>query len=289
MKRRRLRLALCSGSSDQPSDKYYKAAKVADALARDVHYTVDEKQRNVLLTEDGYEAVEDVLGVPDLYDPRTQWASYVINGLKAKELFARDVNYIVKNGEITIVDEFTGRTMPGRRWSEGLHQAVEAKEGLEVQAESITLASVSYQAFFRAYPKLAGMTGTAATEVCAWGWVLWGWGCGCVLCVCVCVYAVCMLCVENTRAPVRSPTPLPPKNTPPPNKKLPRSLSLTASTSCPSRSCRPTARSRAPTTPTSCFASSRTSGRRSCRRLRASPARAGPCSSARRASKRARC
>lgn len=87
--------------------------------------------------------------MPDLYDPRTQWASYVVNALKAKELFVRDVNYIVRQNEVVIVDEFTGRTMQGRRWSDGLHQAVEAKEGLEIQAESVTLASVSYQAFFR--------------------------------------------------------------------------------------------------------------------------------------------
>ncbi|KAI8466746.1 MAG: chloroplast-associated SecA protein [Monoraphidium minutum] len=144
---------IISGVSDQPSDKYYKAAKIADALAKDVHYTVDEKQRSVLLTEDGYEAVEDVLQVPDLYDPRTQWASYIVNAIKSKELFVRDVNYIIKGGEIIIVDD------------DGLHQAVEAKEGLDIQAESITLASVSYQAFFRNFPKLAGMTGTAATEV----------------------------------------------------------------------------------------------------------------------------
>lgn len=156
---------IISGPSDKPSDKYYKAAKIAEALTRDVHFTVDEKQKSVLLTEDGYEAVEEVLQVTDLYDPRTQWASYVINGLKAKELQTRDVSYIVKQGEIIIVDEFTGRTMPGRRWSDGLHQAVEAKEGLVIQNESVTLASVSYQAFFRSFPKLAGMTGTAATEV----------------------------------------------------------------------------------------------------------------------------
>uniref|UniRef100_A0A7S0R9H9 Protein translocase subunit SecA n=1 Tax=Chlamydomonas leiostraca TaxID=1034604 RepID=A0A7S0R9H9_9CHLO len=156
---------IISGPSDKPSDKYYKAAKIADALTRDVHYTVDEKQKSVLLTEDGYEAVEDVLQVSDLYDPRTQWASYVVNGLKAKELQIKNVNYIVKSDEVIIVDEFTGRTMPGRRWSDGLHQAVEAKEGLPIQNESLTLASVSYQAFFRNFPKLAGMTGTAATEV----------------------------------------------------------------------------------------------------------------------------
>jgi len=156
---------IISGTSDKPSDKYYKAAKIADALSRNVHYTVDEKQKSVILTEDGYEAVEEVLQVQDLYDPRTQWASFIINALKAKELQIKNVNYIVKAGEVIIVDEFTGRTMPGRRWSDGLHQAVEAKEGLEIQNESITLASISYQAFFRGFPKLAGMTGTAATEV----------------------------------------------------------------------------------------------------------------------------
>ncbi|KAF5842058.1 chloroplast-associated SecA protein [Dunaliella salina] len=156
---------IISGPSDKPSDKYYKAAKIADALTRDVHYTVDEKQKSVLLTEEGYEAVEDVLQVRDLYDPRTQWASFIVNGLKAKELQQKNVNYIVKGKEVIIVDEFTGRTMAGRRWSDGLHQAVEAKEGLEIQNESVTLASVSYQAFFRGFPKLAGMTGTAATEV----------------------------------------------------------------------------------------------------------------------------
>eukprot|EP00887_Chlorella_sp_A99_P001989 scaffold18.g1989.t1 len=173
---------IISGPADKPSDKYYKArtgapavwggtlaepklaAKIAAALAREVHYTVDEKQRNVLLTEEGYEAAEDVLQVADLYDPREQWASYLINAIKAKELFLRNTSYIVRGDEVIIVDEFTGRTMPGRRWSDGLHQAVEAKEGLPIQNESVTLASISYQNFFRAYPKLGGMTGTAATE-----------------------------------------------------------------------------------------------------------------------------
>ncbi|KAL6782036.1 SECA1 [Auxenochlorella protothecoides x Auxenochlorella symbiontica] len=155
---------IISGPADPPGDKYSKACRLAAALVKGVHYTVDEKQRSVLLTEDGYEAAEDVLQVTDLYDPREQWASYIINAIKAKELFLRDVSYIVRGGEIVIVDEFTGRTMPGRRWSDGLHQAVEAKEGVEIQKESVTLASISYQNFFRSYPKLAGMTGTAATE-----------------------------------------------------------------------------------------------------------------------------
>lgn len=117
-----------------------------------------------MLTEEGYEASEEVLQVSDLYDPREQWASYLTNAIKAKELYMRDVNYIVRKGEIIIVDEFTGRTMPGRRWSEGLHQAVEAKEGVPILEETVTIASISYQNFFRIFPKLAGMTGTAATE-----------------------------------------------------------------------------------------------------------------------------
>lgn len=129
-----------------------------------MHYTVDEKQKNILLTEDGYEAAEEVLQVSDLYDPRAQWASFLINAIKAKELQIRDVNYIVRKGEVIIVDEFTGRTMPGRRWSDGLHQAVEAKEGIAIQEETVTVASISYQNFFRIFPKLSGMTGTAATE-----------------------------------------------------------------------------------------------------------------------------
>jgi hypothetical protein len=103
--------------------------------------------------------------VSDLYNPSEQWASFVINAIKAKELFKKEVNYIVKGDEIIIVDEFTGRTMPGRRWSEGLHQAIEAKEGVTINNETVTLASVSYQNFFRAYPKLSGMSGTAATEI----------------------------------------------------------------------------------------------------------------------------
>lgn len=155
---------IISGSAEKPSEKYIKADKIASVLVKDVHYTVDEKQRNVLLTEDGYEAAEDVLQVVDLYDPREQWASFLINAIKAKELFLKDVSYITKGGEVVIVDEFTGRTMPGRRWSDGLHQAIEAKEGLQIQNESVTLASISYQNLFRTYPKLGGMTGTASTE-----------------------------------------------------------------------------------------------------------------------------
>ncbi|XP_077233871.1 albino or Glassy Yellow 1 [Tasmannia lanceolata] len=155
---------IISGPAERPSDQYYKAAKIAAAFARDLHYTVDEKQKTVLLTEQGYEDTEEILDVKDLYDPREQWASYILNAIKAKELFLRDVNYIVRGKEVLIVDEFTGRVMQGRRWSDGLHQAVEAKEGLPIQNETVTLASISYQNFFLQFPKLCGMTGTAATE-----------------------------------------------------------------------------------------------------------------------------
>lgn len=147
---------IISGPADKPSDRYLTAAKVADAFQKGVHYKVDEKQRSVVLTEEGYEAAEELLQVKDLYDPRTQWALYIINALKAKELQKKDVNYIVKSGEVIIVDEFTGRTMVGRRWSDGLHQAVEAKEGVAIQNETITIASVTYQSFFRCAPVAPG-------------------------------------------------------------------------------------------------------------------------------------
>uniref|UniRef100_A0A7I4C591 chloroplast protein-transporting ATPase n=1 Tax=Physcomitrium patens TaxID=3218 RepID=A0A7I4C591_PHYPA len=156
---------IISGSAEKPSERYIKAAKIASAFQRDYHYTVDEKQKSVLMSEIGYEAAEEILNVTDLYDPREQWASYIINAIKAKELFLKDVNYIVRGQDVMIVDEFTGRVMQGRRWSDGLHQAVEAKEGVKIQNETVTLASISYQNFFLQYPKLCGMTGTAATEV----------------------------------------------------------------------------------------------------------------------------
>merc|ERR1719183_3246241 len=156
---------IISGMADKPSERYIQSAKISEALEKDYHYKVDEKQKSILFTEEGYEACEELLQVTDLYDPRTQWALYIINALKAKELQLKDVNYIVKGGEVVIVDEFTGRTMVGRRWSDGLHQAVEAKESLTIQNETVTIASVTYQAFFRAFPKLGGMTGTAETEL----------------------------------------------------------------------------------------------------------------------------
>eukprot|EP00178_Gracilaria_changii_P009965 TRINITY_DN289_c0_g1_i1.p1 TRINITY_DN289_c0_g1~~TRINITY_DN289_c0_g1_i1.p1 ORF type:complete len:966 (+),score=163.30 TRINITY_DN289_c0_g1_i1:190-3087(+) len=161
---------LISGKLPIQTSKYSTAKKAADALSRDIHYTVNEKEQSVLLTERGYLDLERALNVENLFDPANPWASFVTNALKAKEIFKKDVNYIVADdvgegpSEIQIVDEFTGRVMKGRRWSDGLHQAVEAKEGIAVNAESSNAARISYQAFFRLFDKLAGMTGTAATE-----------------------------------------------------------------------------------------------------------------------------
>jgi preprotein translocase subunit SecA len=155
---------IISGQVERPTEKYQEADRVARLLNQEDHYEVDEKQRNVLLSDEGYIAAEEALGVTDLFDPQDPWAHYIFNAIKAKELFTLDVNYIVRNGEVVIVDEFTGRVMPGRRWSDGLHQAIEAKERCEIQNETQTLASITYQNFFLLYPKLGGMTGTAKTE-----------------------------------------------------------------------------------------------------------------------------
>ncbi|HEY9704710.1 MAG TPA: DEAD/DEAH box helicase, partial [Allocoleopsis sp.] len=155
---------IISGLVDRPQEKYLQAADIAAQLKKDIHYEVDEKQRNVLLSDEGYAEAEKLLGVKDLYDPADPWAHFLLNAVKAKEIFVKDVNYIVKNGEVVIVDEFTGRVLQGRRWSDGLHQAVEAKERVEIQQETQTLATITYQNFFLLYPKLSGMTGTAKTE-----------------------------------------------------------------------------------------------------------------------------
>ncbi|MGR3277021.1 preprotein translocase subunit SecA [Acaryochloris marina NIES-2412] len=155
---------IISGQVERPTEKYLDASKVANALQPEEHYEVDEKARNVILTDEGFVEAEQILGVSDLFDPEDPWAHYVFNAIKAKELFVNDVNYIVRNDEIVIVDEFTGRVMPGRRWSDGLHQAIEAKEKVEIQNETQTLATITYQNLFLLYDKLAGMTGTAKTE-----------------------------------------------------------------------------------------------------------------------------
>jgi preprotein translocase subunit SecA len=155
---------IISGQVERPSQKYERAAEVARNLEPETHYEVDEKARNVLLADEGYIKAEELLGVNDLFDPKDPWAHYIFNAIKAKELFVKDVNYIVRNDEVVIVDEFTGRVMTGRRWSDGLHQAIEAKEHVDIQPETQTLATITYQNFFLLYPKLSGMTGTAKTE-----------------------------------------------------------------------------------------------------------------------------
>jgi preprotein translocase subunit SecA len=166
---------IISGQVERPQEKYQRAAEVAAELVRAAElgkdgidpegdYEVDEKQRSCTLTDEGYAKAEQLLGVSDLFDPADPWAHYINNALKAKELFIKDVNYIVRGSDAVIVDEFTGRVMPGRRWSDGQHQAIEAKEVLPIQPETQTLASITYQNFFLLYPRLAGMTGTAKTE-----------------------------------------------------------------------------------------------------------------------------
>ncbi len=156
---------IISGPTEESTDKYYKIDKLVPSLKKDLHYTVDEKARQVLLTDEGVEAAESLLKVDNLYDPSNiETLHHLYQGLKAHVLFSRDVDYVVTDGKVVIVDEFTGRLMPGRRWSEGLHQAVEAKEGVEIENENQTLASITFQNYFRMYDKLAGMTGTAETE-----------------------------------------------------------------------------------------------------------------------------
>lgn len=156
---------IISGAGETSTEKYLQTTKLATILKRDIHYNVDEKTQNVTLTNEGVSFCEQALRIVDLYSPDEPWIFYVLNSVKAKELFKRNKNYIInENGEIIIVDEFTGRTMAGRRWSDGLHQAVEAKENLPIQDESQTLASISYQNLFLLYDRLSGMTGTAKTE-----------------------------------------------------------------------------------------------------------------------------
>jgi len=145
-------------------DKYIVAAEVAEYLEVNIHFKVDEKNRNIILTEQGTVQIEKILEVEDLYNPNDPWIPYIINALKATTLFFRNVHYIVQNNQIIIVDEFTGRIMPDRRWNEGLHQAVEAKEGVPIRQNTETAASITYQNFFLLYPKLSGMTGTAKTS-----------------------------------------------------------------------------------------------------------------------------
>ncbi len=156
---------IISGAAEESARLYRQFAAVAPRLKREEDYEVEEKSHSVAITEEGISKVEAMLGLENLYDHlNTPLVHHLQNALKAKELFKRDVDYVVDNGEVIIVDEFTGRLMPGRRWSDGLHQAVEAKEGLRVRQENQTLATITLQNYFRMYGKLAGMTGTAATE-----------------------------------------------------------------------------------------------------------------------------
>ena len=154
---------IISNSVKTSIDKYIITAEIIDYLEVNLHFKVDEKNKNVIITKEGAIQIEEILGIKDLYNPNDPWIPYIINALKATTLFFRNVHYIVQDDQIIIVDEFTGRIMPDRRWSEGLHQAVEAKEGVTIRQNNETAASVTYQNFFLLYPKLSGMTGTAKT------------------------------------------------------------------------------------------------------------------------------
>jgi preprotein translocase subunit SecA len=156
---------IISGPTDETTDLYYRINAIIPQLKPEHDYTIEEKTKTASLTEDGNVRVEKLLGVDNLYDPNhMDLVHHVVKALQAYALYKRDVDYVVKEGEVIIVDEFTGRLMPGRRWSDGLHQAVEAKEGVKIANENQTLASVTFQNYFRMYKKLSGMTGTADTE-----------------------------------------------------------------------------------------------------------------------------
>jgi len=156
---------IISGANDKPTDKYIQTAKLATILRKDLHYKADEKTQAVTLTSVGVSVSEQALRISDLYDRTEPWISYILNSVKAKELFQRDKNYIIdEEDNVVIVDEFTGRTMQGRRWGDGLHQALEAKENVPIQDENQTVASITYQNLFLLYEILSGMTGTAQTE-----------------------------------------------------------------------------------------------------------------------------
>ncbi|HSA78872.1 MAG TPA: DEAD/DEAH box helicase, partial [Nitrospirota bacterium] len=156
---------IISGPTEESTDKYYKINRIIPSLEKETDYTIEEKTKTASLTEEGNIKVERMLGAGNLYDPsNVDLVHHVHQALKAHALFHRDVDYVVKDDQVMIVDEFTGRLMPGRRWSDGLHQAIEAKEGVKIENENQTLASITFQNYFRLYGKLAGMTGTADTE-----------------------------------------------------------------------------------------------------------------------------
>src|SRR5438093_454949 len=175
---------IISGASEESTDKYARVNRIIPKLEKGVEtpgspgepatytgdFVVDEKHRNITVTDEGWEKVEGLLGIGNIADPEN-WAlkHHVETAIKAHSLYRRDVEYVVKDGEVIIVDEFTGRLMPGRRWSDGLHQAVEAKEGVKIERENQTLATITFQNYFRMYKKLGGMTGTAETEATEFG------------------------------------------------------------------------------------------------------------------------
>src|SRR6267378_3959084 len=161
---------IISGPSEESTDKYAKIDKIIPKLIQDIDYTLDEKHRTATLTEEGVSKCERLLSLGNLYDPaHMETIHHVYQALRAHTLYKNDVDYVVKDGEVIIVDEFTGRQMPGRRWSDGLHQAVEAKESVKIERENQTLATITFQNYFRMYKKLAGMTGTAETEAAEFG------------------------------------------------------------------------------------------------------------------------
>ncbi len=161
---------IISGPAEESTDKYYRIDRIIPRLKKDADYTIDEKANSVTMTEDGIVRAEHLLGIQNLYDPNNvEWLHHIHQGLKAHALFEKDVDYVIKDGQVLIVDEFTGRLMPGRRYSDGLHQALEAKEDVKIESENQTLATITLQNYFRMYEKLAGMTGTAETEAVEFG------------------------------------------------------------------------------------------------------------------------
>ncbi|GAC1664385.1 MAG: preprotein translocase subunit SecA [Candidatus Acidiferrum sp.] len=161
---------IISGPSEESTDKYAKIDKIIPKLIQDIDYTLDEKHRTATLTEEGFAKCERLLSLTNMSDPANiETMHHVYQALRAHTLYKNDVDYVIKDGEVIIVDEFTGRQMPGRRWSDGLHQAVEAKEGVKIERENQTLATITFQNYFRMYKKLSGMTGTAETEATEFG------------------------------------------------------------------------------------------------------------------------
>src|SRR5690242_6980339 len=161
---------IISGPSEESTDKYAKIDKIIPKLIQDIDYTLDEKHRTATLTEEGFAKCERLLSLTNMSDPANiDIMHHVYQALRAHTLYKNDVDYVVKDGEVIIVDEFTGRQMPGRRWSDGLHQAVEAKEGVRIERENQTLATITFQNYFRMYKKLSGITGTAETEAAEFG------------------------------------------------------------------------------------------------------------------------